>query len=295
MLDPSLTSPLGRNGKNIGPAPRPTTGADEHLPGKLCKRWAAVGAYLGAHLDSYTVPNHAPKPPVHAVVDVMAPDPADAPTRRPPTIRGMALFGRSREDREQASSNGHQAADPSIDEPVVSIDEPVVDLVERPTRAGEMADTHPVPGRLGDLLVQRRLITPSQLREALLQQSGGVGGERVGTILVRAGVLDERTLTNSLAAQLGLVTIDLRTERPEPDAIAALPESVARDLMAIPIARIAGRLVIAVGDPGVPGLLEQLRAAVGEDVDLAIAPPSFVRPVVRDGQRPRPATAVATA
>jgi type IV pilus assembly protein PilB len=181
----------------------------------------------------------------------------------------MALFGRSREDREQASSNGHQAADPSIDEPVI-------DLVERPVPRYN-ADTHPVPGRLGDLLVQRQLITPTQLREALLQQAGGVGGERVGDILVRAGVLDERTLTNSLAAQLGLVTIDLRTERPEPDAIAALPESVARDLMAIPIARIGGRLVIAVGDPSVPGLLGQLQAAVGEDVDLAIAPPSEIR------------------
>ena len=217
------------------------------------------------------MPHRAPKPPAFAAVDDVALDPADVAGHRPPTIRGMALFGRSREDREQVASNGHKAADPD------DADEPVVDLVERPIPRSDNGDTRPVPGRLGDLLVQRRLITPSQLREALLQQSGGVGGERVGAILVRAGVLDERTLTNSLATQLGLVTIDLRTDRPEPDAIASLPESVARDLMAIPIARIGGRLVVAVGDPATPGLLEQLQTAVGGEIDLAIAPPSEIR------------------
>jgi type IV pilus assembly protein PilB len=136
----------------------------------------------------------------------------------------------------------------------------------------------PVPGLLGDLLVQRQLISSSQLADALLRQTSG--GERVGTLLVRAGALDERHLTDALAAHLKLPVVDLRTERPDPEALRALPESVARELQAVPITRIGEELAIAVADPGLPGIRERLVAAISGEVELAIAPPSDIQRVL---------------
>ncbi len=136
----------------------------------------------------------------------------------------------------------------------------------------------PIPGLLGDLLVQRRLISPAHLADALQRQAGT--GERVGTLLVRAGALDERRLTEAVADHLGLAVVDLRVVRPDTDALKALPEHIARELQAVPIAREGDRLSIAVVDPGAPGLAERLARAVGGPVDLAIAPPSDIRRVI---------------
>jgi len=136
----------------------------------------------------------------------------------------------------------------------------------------------PVPGMLGDLLLQRRLITPAQLADALLRQSSS--GERVGALLVKAGALDERRLTEALADQLQLTVVDLRTARPTPDALTALPEATARELQAVPLARTDSALTVVVADPGAPGLAERLSAAIGGPVDLAIAPPSDILRVI---------------
>ena len=76
--------------------------------------------------------------------------------------------------------------------------------------------------RLGDVLVAENLITPEQLAAALnLQRSSG---RQLGAILVEQGVLDPRVLTQALATQLGLPTIDLRRERPTDEALELVDE-----------------------------------------------------------------------
>src|SRR5688572_1241402 len=91
--------------------------------------------------------------------------------------------------------------------------------------------------RIGDLLVDRGLVSRAQLAEALLQQS--VSGKRIGALLVELGALDERELAAVLAAQLDLPLADLRQLEPEPDALAHLPETIARSAVAVPL-RVIG-------------------------------------------------------
>jgi type IV pilus assembly protein PilB len=162
-----------------------------------------------------------------------------------------------------------------LEEDAVSIEDAAV---EDSSEEAEPTAVEPVPGLLGDLLVQRRLITSAQLAEALLRQ--GASGERVGSLLVKAGALDERRLTEVLAEQLQLTVVDLRTARPTPEALTALPEATARELQAVPLARADGTLIVVVGDPGAPGLAARLASAVGGPVELAIAPPSDIRRVI---------------
>ncbi len=147
---------------------------------------------------------------------------------------------------------------------------------EPPTAATLTLD--PVPGLIGEVLVRRQLVNHAQLADALTRQSGT--GERIGAVLVKAGALDERALTEALALHLKLPVVDLRTERPEADALAALPEAVARELQAVPITEIDGHLAVAVADPLIPGLAEKLSTAVGRPVELALAPPSDIRRII---------------
>jgi len=134
----------------------------------------------------------------------------------------------------------------------------------------------PLPGspKLGELLVQKQLVTHAQVSEALLQQSAS--GKRLGTLLVELGVLDERNLAATVADQLGLPLADLSRQTPEPEALKLLPEATARSLRAIPLRVTAAGLEIAVADPG-PKIRGDLARAAGREVILLVAPVSDVQ------------------
>ena len=85
---------------------------------------------------------------------------------------------------------------------------------------------------LGELLIESQLIASTQLEEALLQQSAS--GKRLGELLVELGAIDDFDLARVLATRLNLPLADLRQSTPDDDAIALVPESMARATVAIP-------------------------------------------------------------
>jgi type IV pilus assembly protein PilB len=137
--------------------------------------------------------------------------------------------------------------------------------------------------RLGELLVERALVNPAQLAEALLQQSAS--GKRLGALLVELGALDERKLAETLAEQFGLPIVDLRQQNPEPGAIAAIPESLARSLNAVPVRETEEGLEVATADPSDQKGIDQLRAASGMKIILGLAPLSDVKRAIENSYR----------
>ncbi|MCW2673081.1 MAG: type pilus assembly protein PilB, partial [Frankiales bacterium] len=135
---------------------------------------------------------------------------------------------------------------------------------------------------LGELLVHRNAVTHQQVSEALLQQDAS--GKRVGSLLVELGALTEDELAEVLAEQLGLALVDLSEETPEPEALAALPESVARAHLCVPLMKTETTLVIAVADP-TADLLTQLVRASGSSVTLVIAPGSEIQRAIDQSYR----------
>ncbi len=132
-----------------------------------------------------------------------------------------------------------------------------------------LLDTDPNEGRLGGVLVRIGAISASQLAEALTRQRS-VGG-RIGALLTKANVIDELVLLNALATQHHVPVINLGSHRPTPEALASLPEEAARELEAVAIDTVDGRLRIAVSDPGRPGLVTALTSATKQQVELTIA------------------------
>jgi type IV pilus assembly protein PilB len=137
--------------------------------------------------------------------------------------------------------------------------------------------------RLGELLLERSLVTDGQLAQGLLEQAAS--GGRLGTALVKLGLLDERALARVLAEQQGLPLVDLRSDVPEPEALAALSESVARSLNAVPIRKTAGGLLIAVADSEEGDARHVLQQAVEGPVVLVIAPRSDIERTINNSYR----------
>ncbi|MCA1710638.1 MAG: GspE/PulE family protein [Actinobacteria bacterium] len=156
---------------------------------------------------------------------------------------------------------------------------PQVDAVAPPAPTlTRPADWRP----LGELLIAREAVSSAQLSEALLQQDAS--GKRIGTLLVELGALDELQLATVLADQLGLPVIDLRQDTPAPEAVALLPESVARAETCIPMMMTDETLVIAVAEP-TQEILAALTQATGRDVTLVLAPAADIRRAIDNTYR----------
>jgi type IV pilus assembly protein PilB len=148
---------------------------------------------------------------------------------------------------------------------------------QQATRAAQVTETLDVSQRrrLGDVLVSENLVAPDQLTQALnLQQESG---RQLGSILVEQGLLDPRVLNRALAAQLGLPTIDLRSELPTEEAIALVPEQIARAFNIVPMRLDGDTLEVAVADGSSPQVREQLAQLPVNAVSIFLAPLADVK------------------
>ncbi|MGH9011902.1 MAG: hypothetical protein ACRDYF_18950, partial [Acidimicrobiia bacterium] len=132
-------------------------------------------------------------------------------------------------------------------------------------------------GRFGELLVRKQLVSRGAIMEALLQQTGS--GRRLGQLLVDSGVISDRQLAETLSEQLDIPMADLRNDRPEADAVAKVPERVARELTAVPLRLSGNRLAVVIADP-TPATLKMLKDATDLDIEPLIAPASEVARVI---------------
>jgi type IV pilus assembly protein PilB len=101
--------------------------------------------------------------------------------------------------------------------------------------------------RLGDILCEAGLITQDQLRKALEEHRGG--GKRLGEILIQLKIATESAIAQTLSRQLGFPYFDLMTVPVDPEAIALIPETLAKKHQAIPIAIENSLLLVAFSDP----------------------------------------------
>ncbi len=128
--------------------------------------------------------------------------------------------------------------------------------------------------RLGDMLVERDVISEFQLSAALNDQRRW--GNRLGTSLIRLGFIHEETLTSFLATQYGLPGVDLKKEAPDPEALKTLSPEVALERVVLPLAICedeGGRQVleIAFGDPRNLECLDEIRFMTNYPLRIRLA------------------------
>ncbi len=85
--------------------------------------------------------------------------------------------------------------------------------------------------RLGDLLVEHKLISEGQLIAALDEQKKS--GHKLGRVLVENGYVKENDVLNLLSRQLNVPFVDLSIFQFKPDIVNKIPETAARRFRAL--------------------------------------------------------------
>ncbi|HEY3444854.1 MAG TPA: hypothetical protein VGK67_00765 [Myxococcales bacterium] len=140
--------------------------------------------------------------------------------------------------------------------------------------------------RLGELLLERRLIAPPQLDQALAYQRQT--GHRLGAALVALGFISETQLCDALAQALGLTAVPMPPNPKEIDwdALRSLKSRFceANDLFPLTLEEgTNGRktLTVAMADPLNIPAIEEVEFTVGVKVVPVIAPLSGIRAAIR--------------
>ena len=138
--------------------------------------------------------------------------------------------------------------------------------------------------RLGQLLVDARLITPEALADVLAAQQQD--GRRLGTLLVERGHISEVQLTQILSHQLSVPWVSLLKIEFSRQLLNLVPRQVAERYGVLPIfvRRVRGQgdtLYVATDDPTNEEALRACGTHAGLPVRPMIAPPSDVRSAIR--------------
>ncbi len=118
--------------------------------------------------------------------------------------------------------------------------------------------------KLGDILVQAKLITKEQLEEALQEQKNS--GKPIGRILINLEAITENQLAEALAKQKNLPLINLGEYEINLAAATLLQESTARRYRAIPINYDDGKLILAMANPLDINAIDDIRVMTRHEV-----------------------------
>jgi type IV pilus assembly protein PilB len=128
----------------------------------------------------------------------------------------------------------------------------------------------PKPLRLGDWLLDRGLITQTQLDLALREQKRK--GWLLGEALAQLGFVSQETLSQFLAQKTQTATIDLAATVIATTLAKVVPEALARRLLAVPVARDEEILTVAISDPLNVTAFDALEQVTRMRVNLVAAP-----------------------
>ncbi|MDP3333779.1 MAG: ATPase, T2SS/T4P/T4SS family, partial [Methylococcaceae bacterium] len=131
--------------------------------------------------------------------------------------------------------------------------------------------------RIGDLLVQNRVISHEQLLSALAEQKKT--GRKLGRTLIDLNFIKETDLLNFLSRQLQIPFLDITRHPRNQDTVKLLPESLARRFRVMLLENNTSDVLLAMADPTDLMALDELsrvlkktiRAAVVRESDLLAA------------------------
>ena len=132
--------------------------------------------------------------------------------------------------------------------------------------------------KLGELLVRENVITLAQLRKA--QEEQKKSGGRLGSSLVKLGMIAESELTSFLSKQYGVPAINLNEFEIDPQVIALVPKDVAEKHCLIPLNRSGSTLSVAMSDPSNIFAIDDIKFITGYNVEVMVAAEDSIRAAI---------------
>jgi len=134
--------------------------------------------------------------------------------------------------------------------------------------------------KLGQLLLDNKLITEQDLKRALETQAKN--GERIGSALVKLGVLSEDQLVSFLSKHFGVPLINLSEYKIDPSLTKFIPHDIASKYLVFPVAKVGATLTIAMADPSNVFAIDDIKFMTGYNVEPVIASESAIRAAIAE-------------
>ncbi|NRF70672.1 type II/IV secretion system protein [Aquincola sp. S2] len=133
--------------------------------------------------------------------------------------------------------------------------------------------------RIGEALIALGIIDERALGDALQQQTRD-RNVPLGELLVQRGVVTRGELQAALARKMGYPVVDAGAFPVEPEAALKLPHALARRLPALPLMMRGGRLVVALEDPSARILIDEIESGAQAKVVPVLAREGTLLPAI---------------
>jgi type IV pilus assembly protein PilB len=121
-----------------------------------------------------------------------------------------------------------------------------------------------------DLFVDQNVLQKTQADDVLTEAQQN--GKTIVQAMVDGGFMDEAGFYHTVAEGIGAQFINLNDHEIAPEVVKLVPAGLARLHQALPVELVDGTLRVALADPLEPRTAEDLRFALGRDVEVVVAP-----------------------
>lgn len=133
--------------------------------------------------------------------------------------------------------------------------------------------------RLGELLVDRGVITEQQLQHALDVQARK--GGKLAEVLIRLDHIDYEALENVIATQPGVATLDLNRYSLSRDWCHLIPEEFAAKNLVFPIDRLGNTLTVGMAVPLDSATVDAVREMTGMRIKVFYCKPDAIQTAIK--------------
>jgi len=121
-----------------------------------------------------------------------------------------------------------------------------------------------------ELFVDQNVLQKAQADDVLTEAQQN--GKTIVQAMVDGGFMDEAGFYHTMAEGIGAEFIDLNDREIGPEVVKIVPAGLARLHRALPVELVDGTLRVALADPLEPSTAEDLRFALGRDIEVVVAP-----------------------
>src|SRR5437763_5420466 len=133
--------------------------------------------------------------------------------------------------------------------------------------------------QVAELFVEQRVLEPSQAEDVLTEVE--LNGKSVAQAIIDGGYVDQRGFFQTMAEALGTDYIDLTNYEIAPEVLRFVPAGMARLHGALPIDMLGNVLRVALVDPLDPRAAEDLRFALGKDIQVVVSPAEQIEELIK--------------
>src|SRR5437764_15212587 len=133
--------------------------------------------------------------------------------------------------------------------------------------------------QLAEFFIEQRVVEPSQAEDVLREVE--LNGKTVAQAMIDGGFIDEHGFYQTIANGLGTDLIDLAERDIPPEILRLIPSGLARLHGALPIEMSGTTLRVALIDPFDLTAAEDLRFALGKDIQVVVSPTDQLQDLIK--------------